>query len=221
MSSEVDLCNLALSHLGEDAEVIAIDPPDGTILAAQCGRFYPIARDALLEMHPWTFATVRASLALTVAAAPSEWGFAYALPALCLKPNAIYRPDAIEDGRGEDYIVESDPDGNGVIYTNVADAVIRYTRGIEDTTKFTPGFAIALSRLLASYLAGPVIKGSTGIQVSQAQLKWFTIELGTARTEDSNRGQRSTYNRRISDVQRSRGVSGSDAYTRYPDGYFG
>src|SRR4051812_19997426 len=128
MSSVVDLCNLALSHLGEDAEVIAIDPPDGTIQAAQCGRFYPMARDALLEMHPWTFASVRASLALTVAAAPSEWLLAYSLAALCIKPHAIYAPDALEDGRGEDYIVESDPDGNGVIYTNVEEAVIRYTR---------------------------------------------------------------------------------------------
>lgn len=221
MSSEVDLCNLALSHLGEDAEIIAIDPPDGSILAAQCGRFYPMARDTLLEMHPWSFATVRASLALTVAAAPSEWAYAYALPALCIKPNAIYLPTAIEDGRGEDYLIESDPDGNGVVYTNAEDAVIRYTRLIEDTTKFTPGFGMALSRLLASYLAGPIIKGSTGIQVSQAQMKWFTIELGMARTADANRGQRSQYNTRISDVQRSRGGGARDAYTRYPDGYFG
>lgn len=210
MSSVVDLCNLALSHLGEDAEVIAIDPPDGSIQAAQCGRFYPMARDALLEMHPWTFASVRASLALTVAAAPSEWLFAYSLPALCIKPHAIYAPDALEDGRGADYIVESDPDGNGVIYTNVEEAVIRYTRLIEDTTKFTPGFAMALSRLLASYLAGPIIKSTTGIQVSQAQLKLFMIELGTARAEDANRGQRSTYSDRISDIQRARGGPRAD-----------
>lgn len=211
MSSEVDICNLALSHLGDEAEVISISPPDGTIQAAHCGRFYPMTRDLLLEMHPWTFATVRASLAPTAAAAPSEWLYAYALPALCLNPKAIYRPDAIEDGRGEDFIVESGPDGNGVLFTNVEEAVLRYTRAVQDSTKFTPGFVAAHARLLAAYLAGPLIKGATGIQVSQSQQKFFLVELAAAKAADSNRGQRSEYSDRISDIQRARGGSWRDS----------
>ncbi|MGJ7508681.1 hypothetical protein [Variovorax sp. GT1P44] len=205
MASVIDVCNLALSNIGDEAEVIAITPPDGSIQAAHCGRFYPVARDQMLEMHPWTFATVRVSLALVAAAAPSEWSFAYALPAKCLKPRAVYRPDALEDGRGEDFIVEVNPDGDSVVYTNVENAVLRYTRLVEDPTKFTPGFVIALARLMSSMLAGPILKGTTGIQVSQAQLKWFGLELASAKAMDSNTGQRSTYSRRIPDIQRARG----------------
>ena len=208
MSSAVDICNLALSHLGDEAEVIAIVPPDGTIQAAHCGRFYPMARDVLLEMHPWTFATARASLAVQPDAPPSEWAYAYALPNNCLKPRAIYMPAAAQDGRGEDYIVETDADGDGVVYTNVAEAVMRFTYRQADTTKFTPGFVTALSRLLAAYLAGPIIKGSTGIQASQSQLKWFGVEFANARASDANTGQRSTYSRRIPDVVRARESSG-------------
>jgi hypothetical protein len=205
VASVVDICNTALSHLGEEAEVIQIAPPDGTTQSVHCGRFYPIARDQLLEMHPWTFATVRVSLALVAAGAPSEWAYAYALPTKCLKPHAVYRPDGLDDAEGEDFIVESASDGNSIVYTNVPEAVLRYTRLVEDTTKFTPGFVMALARLLASLLAGPIVKGTTGIQVAQSHMKFFAVELASAKTQDSNTGQRSNYKNRLSSTETARG----------------
>ena len=48
MPSEVDICNLALGHLGDSATVATIDPPEGSAQAEHCARFYPIARDARL-----------------------------------------------------------------------------------------------------------------------------------------------------------------------------
>lgn len=210
MASDVDVCNIALSHIGDEAEVIAISPPDGTTQSTHCGRFYPMARNQLLEMHTWSFATVRVSLALVAAGAPSQWLYAYAMPAKCLRPLGVFPPDASDDARGEDFIVESDSDGNGVIYTNVQSAVLRYVRLVEDTTKFTPGFVTALGRLLASFLAGPIVKGTTGIQVAQAQLKVFMVELASAKALDANSGQRSAYSNRVSDIQRARGGPSSN-----------
>ena len=35
MASEVDICNLALSHFGQDTKIDAIDPPDGSAEAEQ------------------------------------------------------------------------------------------------------------------------------------------------------------------------------------------
>lgn len=205
MSSDVDIVNIALSHLGDEAEVISIAPPDGTIQSKHAGRFYPIARDQLLEMHPWTFATVRVELAVVDGAAPSEWAYAYALPTKCLKPLAVLAADALDDSRSEDFIVESSADGVALLYTNVQAATLRFIRLIEDTTRFTPGFVTALGRLLASYLAGPIIKGTTGIQVAQSHLKLFALDLANAKTQDSNTGQRSNYRDRLSDAQKARG----------------
>ena len=51
MASEVDICNLALGHLGDNATVASLNPPEGSVQAQHCARFYPIARDALLEME--------------------------------------------------------------------------------------------------------------------------------------------------------------------------
>lgn len=205
MASEVDISNLALSNIGEEAEVTAISPPDGSIQAAHCGRYYPIARNLLLEMHPWTFAMTRVSLALVSAPAPSEWAYAYAMPTDCLKDQSVLAVDALDDAAGEDYIIEADADGNAVLYTNMVTATLRYTRAVIDTTKFTPSFVVALGSLLASYLAGPIIKGPTGMAVKAAMLKQFAIEVGIAKTQDSNRGQRSTYANRLSSAQIARG----------------
>jgi len=98
----------------------------------------------------------------------------------------------------------------------VESATLRYIQLMEDTTKFTPGFVAALARLLASYLAGPIVKGTTGMQVAQAQMKLFAVELANARTQDANSGQRSSYSRRVSDIQRARGYY---PFGRCGDGY--
>ena len=91
MASEVDICNLALARLGDNATVASIDPPEGSAQAEHCARFYAIARDSLLEMHAWKFATRRVQLAkLTV---PSwDWSFAYAEPTGALQTAGRARP---------------------------------------------------------------------------------------------------------------------------------
>lgn len=192
MASAVDISNLALSHLGQSAEVIDINPPDGSAEAQHCARFYPMARNELLEMHPWSFATRRVALAEVVGADRPGWQYAYAKPAGCVRPLSVLGAEAFDDAVTEDYIVESSAAGAIVIYTNVEAATLRYIALVEDTTKFTPGFSGALSRLLASKLAGPIIKGVEGMRVAEAQLKIFLIELANARTSDSNSGARRT-----------------------------
>lgn len=199
MSSEVEICNLALSHLGDTATVASIDPPEGSAQAEHCQRWYPIARNALLEMGEWNFATTRALLAELVNPFP-QWQHAYARPADCVKVLAILPSDAAGDlaqtfptgcfypgavpkvctiYTPADFTTETDAStGNQIILTNQANALARYTRAITDTSKFSPLFTAALARLLASYLAGPVLKGETGIQVGQAQLQ---IAMSTAR----------------------------------------
>jgi hypothetical protein len=96
MSSEVEICNLALAHLGDSATVASIDPPEGSSQAEHCQRWYPIARNALLEMHEWGFATTRALLAEVVNPFP-QWRRAYARPSDCLKVLAVLPADAASD----------------------------------------------------------------------------------------------------------------------------
>lgn len=200
MASAIDISNLALAHLGDSANVAAISPPDGSAQSKHCARFYPIARDALLEMHTWSFAKRRASLSLLDldnisdgGELPESWGFGYAWPSDCLKPIAVLLPGATDDTDGEDFVTETLANGTKVIFTNAEDATLVYTKAITDTTKFSPLFVNALARLLASYLAGPIIKGVSGMQVSKAMMQMFMVEYGQAAAVDANAQQKNAY----------------------------
>lgn len=189
MASSVDICNLALAHLGDDATVSSISPPEGSAQAEHCARFYPIARDIVLETHNWNFATKRAALAEVSGAAPDSWQYAYALPSDCLGASSvmnIWQDESGQDDEGMEFVIETTESSGTLIYTNAETATCRYIARVTDTTKFSPLFVNALSWLLASYLAGPVVKGETGMQVGQGMMKMYLNELAKAGVSDAS-----------------------------------
>lgn len=214
MASEVDICNLALGNLGDAANLQSISPPDGSAQADHCARFYPIARDALLEMHDWGFATKRVTLALLTNPI-TEWTYCYAQPTDLLNTIAVMDPAATDDTSvgipantlwletpivnigsytPQPYILESAADGTDIIYTNQQGAVLRYVARVTDTSKFSPLFVRCLAASLSSMLAGPVIKGEAG---SSAAARWELIAFGRdgrsglfGRAAESDAGQK-------------------------------
>lgn len=215
MPSQVDICNLALSHIGDSATVSSIDPPEGSAQAEHCARFYSPALASLLEMHPWSFATLRTSLA-SVANPSSTYAYAYALPSDAVNLLAILAPDAKDDfsspaqtvanvydnpysrtiiGGGYtpvDYTTETNG-GQEILLTNQPSAVLRYTRMVTDTTKFPPLFTRTLSWLLAADLAGPVLKGSAGAAAAKVCIQ--TSDYWLAKAKDSDASQRQSHPR--------------------------
>ena len=183
MASDVQICNLALAHLGDTANISALD--EGSSQSEHCTRFYPIALDALLEMHTWSFATKRASLALFDVESYA-WEFAYALPSDCVRVISVLENESTDDDAVQPYEIETTADGQDVLYTNVENAVIRYVSKVTDSGRFTPLFVDCLSRLLASYLAGPIIKGDSGVKMAQAMYGAFLRSLGFAASSDAN-----------------------------------
>lgn len=239
--SEVTICNLALSHLGDIANVMSIAPPDSSVEAQLCANFYYIARNSLLEMASWGFATRRVTLA-QVAVNPTfdsngdgPWQFAYALPSDCLTALTVVpagAPDDVEAWFGpaaldyyppypegylpvpgapsyvpQPFVIETQTDGTKILLTNVgisatangaasaqfypvdkdsAAAVLRYVAVVTDTTKFSALFTLALSHLLASMLAGPIIKGDEGASAGGQQMQMFQAILGKATSSDAN-----------------------------------
>lgn len=183
MASEIEICNIALSHLGDVATVASIDPPEGSAQAEHCARFYPMARDSLLEAHPWSFATRRVILAELANSWP-QWAYSYARPTDCLKVLSVLSKNASADYQQasvwpyptndlspgamysvdmpQPYACETNDDGAPVIYTNQEDAMMRYISRVTDTTRYSYSFIMALTWSLASMLAGPIIKGDVG-----------------------------------------------------------
>ena len=185
MSSVIDICNLALSHLGDTATVASIDPPEGSAQAEHCARFYPVARDALLEIFHWGFATRRATLAL-LDTPTFDWQFAYAKPADALKLLAVLPAGASSDDEGVEYDVESDSSGASLILTDAENVSLRYVAFVTDPTKFPPLFVMALSWQLASMLAGPILKGETGAAEAKRCAGLAQAYLSQAAQSDAN-----------------------------------
>jgi hypothetical protein len=233
MASEVDICNLALANIGDPAQVTSITSTDvtpnttadGSLQASLCSTFYFMARNALLEMHDWAFATERVDLGTPIAGAgvldvngtpmePPEWQYVYTLPSDCLDIIAVLPPNMSDDysitlgdfsvgphsstitnlfapmqTRGvytpQGYQVETNSDGVRVLLTNQEYASLRYTALVTDTTTFSSTFVIALSWYLASFLAGPLIKGKEGMAVAANCLKMMEVAMTQARNYDS------------------------------------
>jgi hypothetical protein len=187
MASEVDISNLALSHLGDDASVSSIDPPEGSAQAEHCARFYPMARDAAIQSADWSFAARRVLLAELVSES-DQWDYCYAKPTDALVIRAILPQDASGDDPAyqQEYAIEVNSAGVEVIYTDQPLAIAKYTKRITDPGVFPPMVVQGISWLLASMVAGPLIKGDAGraaaLNCSKMSVGW----LGKAMEVDKN-----------------------------------
>lgn len=209
MASDVDICNLALAHLGDTATLSSINPPEGSAQADHCHRFYPIARDSLLEMHLWNFSMRRVALPAKQCDWP-EWTNCYGVPNDAINLMSILPPDAADDysvkfvptdaplfahnyspmvqtGRyvPQPFTVETLSDGTKILYTNQPNAVLRYTAYVTDSTLFSPLFTMTLSWHLASMLAGPIIKGDAGAAEAKRCAQMMMMYLKEAQESDS------------------------------------
>lgn len=221
MATEVDIANLALGYLGDVATVSSITPPEGSVQAGRCARFYPMARDQLIQSRNWACATRRATPA-GVATTITQWAYGYALPANTLDVIAVMPPgyatslDDLWDGcefeavkqtpgfQGVDFTVEQADDGSMVLYTNQPDATILYVIRQTNTNLYPPLMVNALARLLASMLAGPVLKGDAGRKESQNQMQEFRLLFSQADVKDANMRSTSANNDYVPSGVRSR-----------------
>lgn len=204
MPSIVDICNTALSHIGAEAQVASISPPDGSVEAGYCARFYPIARRTALEAVSPRFAQQRVTLA-EVANASDVWAYAYDLPSDCVRPLRVFNGstlDALLVGADStvDYLLTDERSSadfaveGTTLRTNEPEAVLLYVFDQTDTTKWTPMFGVGVGMLLAGYLAGPIIKGMEGMRVGQAWTESGMNMLQTAGASEANAaGERNDY----------------------------
>ena len=201
MATVVSICNLALSRIGDNATISAVGPSDGSFQAEACGRLYPIALGTCLGMHNWAFATRRVRLAAVADTMvdKGEWQHAYAAPADCQRAISVYREES-ESFRGYPvqakrihYTEEEEKipfevvgtDYGLVILTNAENAGLLYVCSEPKTSQFSTVFVDALAWLLASYLAGEIIRGESGHADAQNCLKQCDAMVSMAAKMDA------------------------------------
>ncbi len=180
MASKVDLCNMALSHLGA-TEIALFD--EATKNARICRRFYDQTRDAVLRDHPWGFAEREQVMALLGGQSSVRYEYAYQYPSDCLKIRSVEAANPIPGAKPIDYKKVSKADGTGpMILSDEANAVIIYTVRITDVNAFDASFIDAFALKMASVMATPVTKKTTK---ALNFLQLYHSYLGTAKTTDA------------------------------------
>lgn len=194
----VDICNRALARLGEKPNISSINPPEGSVAAEHCARFYPMVLATLLERHPWTFARKRQRLALT-SFAPGRWEYAYTKPHDCVRILNLFSGDNLSRaGMGKKHILVDKAidteyyevyriDNQVCICTDVSDAFVEYITNDVSIGMYSPAFVEALSLFLAVDLAGAIIGGDTGMKV--AGQYWQMAEMAFAKAAQLDAGQ--------------------------------
>lgn len=227
MASDVDVCNAALSHVGADAVVTSISPPDGSAEAGHCARFYGQARRELLEDQQWSFSKSRIVLA-SVDNPSTIWQYAYAVPSAMINALRVLQlswltglgivfpigaalnyygdltllDDLYSERGSSDFDLETTAAGQQILLTNEPNATLLYTRDVVDTTKWSPLFTSAMQMLLAGYIAGPIIKGEEGAKIG-AQWRDAAFKMN-ARAAGSNANSANERAQHVAEAIRAR-----------------
>ena len=171
MASEVEICNMGLTLIGDQVIEALSDSNDRAVIA---NRFYDDTRDAVLRAHPWGFAKVRVALAAAAGSPVTEWGYHFTLPTspLCLRVLSVE-----EDYPGQiPYSIEGRK-----LLTDDSSIKILYIAQITDSGTFDALFTDALAARLAMAFAMALTKQKTLIELAA---KIYEIKIREAQTVD-------------------------------------
>jgi hypothetical protein len=185
--SSVDICNIALAHLG-DQEITRLDEEaaEENPLVRYCRQYYETARQTALETFEWSFAMKSQELSRRTNVATPGFLYAQVLPEDCLKLLTLHE-GTLDNTTGiysfhsekMDYfrIVGLD------VWTNIQTVSAFYTADVTDPTMWSGHFRFAVARLLASLLAGP-LTDNPGEATRQKEI-YETVDLPNAQYYDA------------------------------------
>lgn len=204
MTSAVDICNLALSHI-RAASINSLT--ENSVQAFQCSLKYPELRDQMLENSPWKFNHSVKPLALLADTEVFNWAYVYQYPSDCLYINQLYPNFPIASSANGVSAVSSrfyDPglpqpnldfkveykvynvDDNIVIASNECELRIDYRKRVVDPNLFSKNAVMALSHLLASELAVPLVGADKGRGLRSDELQIYNTYITAAEENDLN-----------------------------------
>lgn len=146
---------MALSRVAHTQPIVSFT--EKSKAAELCSVFFKPLRELVLADFPWPFAESIVDLADIGSPAPG-WAYRYRYPADCLKVREIIIPEQrrpMSSDQQIPYKIGYDSGGR-VIHTDQAEAGVRFTFRVEDSTFFDPLFADALAWRLGQELALPL-----------------------------------------------------------------
>lgn len=190
MASETEICQLALRRLGQAASITSLN--EQSVYAEMAKSAYPIVRDALLERHAWDFATTTVDLQKLEEKPSGTWEAMYQVPSDCIRVLTVSGPGPISVWATEPWTVEMHGKTR-VLLTNIVRPSMKYVRKTTNTELFSATFTDALAWHISASLAGPIVKGETGMNVGQKLLQYAQFYEQAAIKSDVTQRHLPTY----------------------------
>lgn len=153
-SSDVQICNLALAHIGINTQIASLD--ESTTEATVCSLMFEPSRDLVLEAFPWHFARATKVLA-QLEDPPDEWAYKFQMPTDCIQARNIKAPGIRTPDRAARIPFQiSTEDDVLVLYCDIEEPELVYTRRVDNPGLYTPSFVMALSLYIGSQVAMPL-----------------------------------------------------------------
>jgi len=161
--SKIDICNMALTHLGMKS-LTSITSNDPSAIA--CNQFFNSSRDDVLGESNWPFASVRETLTLTTEDILG-WDYAYLYPVNAAAVWDVFDEATVDKKSEQEFEVKFVPSTNRrVVCSNLQYAYADYTFKVVDTSIYNPKFVMALSYRLAAAMAHTLVGSpEVGIQL--------------------------------------------------------
>jgi hypothetical protein len=165
----VDVCNESLGLLGK-AKIGDLDVTTDPV-AVDCKQYFGSLLHTMLRDHPWNFCDTDAELAQSIDAPIIDFAYKYALPADCVRVNAV---------NGDDNRRAWKVRGR-FIHSNETTIIISYNTWVDDPNQWNGDFRQAFVTLLASRLATAL---NSDLVKSNDLYKLYLEQLSTAKATD-------------------------------------
>lgn len=173
--TDVQIASKALMMLGADA-ISSFE--DGSAEADVASALYGDVRDALLSLHPWSFAKAQQSLSQHTASPLADWSYAYQIPPAFLRAVSLGFSVAGSDvgvGRGADYRIFE-----GRIHTDLELPILTFV--FRPSESAFPGyFTMALIKQCAAAFCMPITENTARTQQMER-----TAEVETQRAKQAD-----------------------------------
>lgn len=202
MTSEVEICNIALSNI-RAGSINSLN--ESSIQAEICKLKYPIMRDRCLRDGPWMFnRKVDALASATVDV--FNWAYTYSYPFDCLKIRRLvgsYEELPAGSANVASRLLDSrvlpnkgyrrqipyevfNYDNERVLGSDQPDLRIDYAAKITDPNLFSDDFVLALAYLLSSELAVPIAGAEMGRALRNESFQIYARYMASAMSADQN-----------------------------------
>lgn len=185
-SSETEICNIALSNLGQGKTISSLTELSEE--ARACNLLYPTVRDAVLRDFKAGFSKKTAALNLVEEDPNTEWKYSYRVPSDCIFARRIVSGIRNETEDMKIPFQEGADDQGLLIFTDLEDAELEYTYRVTQVSRFPPDCVLAIAFRLAAYLA-PRLTGSDQFKIQQRMMQAYQMELAIYRQNSANESQ--------------------------------